>query len=192
MRPHAPVASARRAPGMVACLLFVLLVAGSAEALQIRFETRDLPDVGTGDLRELTLTLSPFDRGAGFGVSVLFSPDLYAGLEAPTPSSDWDLLLIQPDPALPDFGRYDLQARVASPSVAAPFVLSFVWLGSGEPGANPFEVYDPSFQTVETGATSSVPEAGTAWLGLGIAPLLLRSLRPLSRRPEGADAGGPR
>ena len=136
----------------IASCALLLLLGSSAGALQIGFETRDLADVNPGeDLRELRLTLSPFQRSAGFGVSVLFSPDLYADLQAPAPSPDWDLLLIQPDTQLPDFGRYDIQALVADPSVAQAFVVSFVWLGAGDPGPNPFEVYDPAFATVETG-----------------------------------------
>lgn len=177
-----------RFPALAPCLpvvlvlllvpLFVQLLASGASALQISFETRDLPDVIAGeDLRELSLRLGPFDRAAGFGVSVLFSPELYTALQAPAPSADWDLLLIQPDPLLPDVGRYDLQAQVANPSVAAPFVLSFVWLGSGDPGPNPFEVFDPSFATVETGVTTSVAEPGAGVLWLALAPLLRRGRR---------------
>lgn len=169
MRPKSPV----RLAALAGPLLLLLSIASASSALQISFETRDLPDVIAGeDLRELRLSLDDFDLGTGFGVSVLFSPALYSDLAAAAPDPDWDLLLLQPDPLLPDFGRYDIQAQVDDPSVAAPFVLSFVWLGSGEPGANPFEVYDPAFATIETGATTSVPEPATGLLLLGVAPLV--------------------
>jgi len=48
----------------------------------------------------------------------------------------------------------------------------FHWLGSGAPGAQGFEVYDPStFSLLETGSTSAVPEPPAA--GLALAGLLL-------------------
>lgn len=164
-------------------LLLLLSIASGASALQISFETRDLPDTVAGeDLRELRLTLDAFDHGAGFGVSVLFSPALYTSLAAVDPDADWDLLLLQPDPLLPDFGRYDIQALVDDPSVAAPFVLSFVWLGGSEPGPNPFEVYDPAFDTVEMGVTTSAPEPFAGLLLLAVAPLVAPLVAPRFRR----------
>ena len=40
----------------------------------------------------------------------------------------------------------------------------FDWLGTGSPGAQAFEFYDASFNTVEQGVTTPIPEPSTALL----------------------------
>lgn len=137
----------------------LLLAAPAAHSVKIQYEALDLADEITGeDLWQYTYRLDEFPFAANFGFSVLFDPARYRGLESPPPAvgPDWDVLSIPPDPLLADDGRYDAQALTASPSVAEPFSVTFIFLGTGTPGPQAFEVFEPSFSTVQTGFT--VPE----------------------------------
>ena len=136
-------------------------------ATSIRFEALDLPDTTPGeDLYRYEYSLSDFPHPAGYGFSIRFDPALYASLESPPPEvgPDWDLLSLQPDPGIPDDGLFDAQALVAAPATLAGFAITFVWLGPGAPGSQPFEIYDPTFSTIESGATVVVPEPTTLTL----------------------------
>ena len=88
-------------------------------------------------------------------------------------NSDWDILVLQPDTFLPDNGVYDALALINNPSLLDTFSLSFVWLGTGTPGSQSFELYDNTFNVIETGVTrtngTNVPEPTTIFLlGSGI------------------------
>lgn len=154
---------------------------GAAQAITVRFESLDLPDTTPGqDLRQYRYTVSDFTFTAGHGFDVLFDPALYQALEDPPPpvNADWDVIVLQPDPVLPDVGRYDALAVVDNPSLADLFTVSFVWLGTGTPGAQPFEVFDSSFQVIASGRTAplavAVPEpASLVLIGLGLGGLAL-------------------
>ena len=90
----------------------------------------------------------------------------------------------QPDTAIPDDGAYDALALQDGASLADSFVVSFVWLGSGVPGSQFFEVYDPDFNTIESGETAPVPEPATILLvGSG-----LLALAGLGKRVKKATA----
>ena len=82
-------------------------------------------------------------------------------------------ILQQPNAAnLPPFdrGMFDAFALVDNPSVAGTFAVSFVYLGSGSPGAQPFEVFAANSNLLESGLTSpaatAIPEPSTALLSL--------------------------
>ena len=156
----------------------LLLGAGPAAATRIAYLATDLPDTGPEDLWQLEYVVSQRTFGAGFGFSILFPPEDAAGL-APVASgveADWDVLVLQPEPLLASAGRYDAQARSDGASLLLSFVVRFFWSGAGDPGAQAFEVYDPSFAVVETGQTVPVPEPGTALLlALGVAALARRA-----------------
>lgn len=157
----------------------LILNAAASHALTISYVAADLPDTIPGqDLWEITYSLDAFPFSAGYGFSVLFDPALYSGLEDPPPivNDDWDVIVLQPDLLLPDPGRYDALSLAATPSIADPFRVSFVFLGIGMPGSQPFEVYNPSFNTVQSGFTV-VPEPGTGALVL-VGLLLARGQRP--------------
>jgi len=106
---------------------------------------------------------------------VYFDPLLYGTLTAEvSPSADWDVrILQQPNAAnLPPFdrGMFDAFALVDNPSVAGTFAVSFVYLGSGSPGAQPFEVFAANSNLLESGLTSpaatAIPEPSTVLLSL--------------------------
>lgn len=192
--------SARASPLTAALFLITTaLPLGSSEALAVRFEAVDLNDSVPGEDRwEYRYFLengSPFAEGQGF--AVLFDPSLYDALE-PVPSSAtaWDILALQPDPELPDFGAYDAQAVADAPPLGASFRIQFVWEGSGAPSSQPFVVYDGDLSVLEAGETQLVPEPAGEWLTgvalLGLGGLLLRRRRAaraqiLATRGAGAN-----
>jgi hypothetical protein len=166
--------------------LFLIFLAfpGSAQATTIQFTATDLSDAlgPGGDLWQYSYVVSEFAFPMNDDFGILFSPSLYRDLENPPPPvTDWDILTLQPDPALPADGLYDALALVDNASLANMFTVRFVWLGgsSTTPGSQPFTITEFDAQgnfvrVVETGqTTSAVPEPGTfVLLGIGLVGLL--------------------
>jgi hypothetical protein len=155
-------------------------------AVTIRYQVSNLSDVNAGeDLWQYIYTVEDFPFDADYGFSILFDEDLFEQLESPPPpvNADWDVITLQPDLNLPDEGRYDALALSATPSLSDVFVVSFVWLGPGAPASQPFEIFDPNFETIETGATLLLPEPSAALLaGLVLFGLCARCERRILRR----------
>lgn len=137
----------------------------AASGTEIFYEAHDLADATPGtDLWQYSYSVQDFVFPAGFGFSILFDYTRYGRMEPPAPAGDdWDVIVLQPDPALPADGLYDALALMGSPSLSNAFVQTFVWLGPGTPESQPFAVYDSSFQTIDTGLTA-VPEPSTGML----------------------------
>jgi hypothetical protein len=114
--------------------LFLILLAspGSTQATTIQFTATDLNDTlgPGGDLWQYSYAVSGFTFPMNYDFSILFSPNLYRDLENPPPPvTAWDVLTLQPDPALPADGLYDALALVDNASLANPFTVRFLWLG---------------------------------------------------------------
>jgi hypothetical protein len=143
--------------GLGLCAAFLL--SGGAWAT-ISYTAVDLTDDPTGgDLWQYRYTVTgSFLTFAGFEIE--FDGGLYDQLEDPatSPNSDWLVTITQPDPGLGTSGFYSATAQVDGPSLADEFALSFIWLGKEKPGAQPFNVFDANFVTVESGLTTAVPE----------------------------------
>ena len=161
----------------VHAILFVLAVAlliifsGNSYATTISYQASNLSDTTPGeDLWQYSYSLSGYSFNQNYGFTILFDYLLYSNLEDPPPfvNSEWDLLVFQPDLSLTAGGVYDALALVDSASLADAFTVSFVWLGSGTPGFQPFQVYNPDFETIESGRTTSgaaaIPEPATLLL----------------------------
>lgn len=127
--------------------------------------------------------------------TIFFDLGLYSALQVFSNPSDWDSLVAQPDPALPDDGFFDalaLGGGIATGSGQGGFSVQFEWLGGALPAAQFFTVVDPvTFETLDSGLTeartSVVPEPGTLWL-LGTAlTLSARSMRKKYRGGRDAD-----
>ena len=111
-------------------------------------------------------------------------------MRTPVPAN-WDVLVIQPDLALPDDGFLDALALVDNPPLGQPFLLSFVWLKSGSPGTQTFELYDTTsgFQILPGGvSTAVIPEPGAFGFSaaIGIAGWCLWR-RPQRTKPTKVD-----
>jgi len=152
-------------------------LASAASAVTITYQATDLVDVVPGqDLWRYSYSVSGSFVAFG-GFNIFFSPGLYRSLENPPSgvNADWLVSSTEPNAGLPADGLYSATALVSSPSLANLFTVSFVWLGSGSPGSQFFEVFDDTFSISETGQTQlaapggRVPVPGTAILiGLGL------------------------
>lgn len=109
----------------------------------------------------------------------------------------WAESLVQPSPGLLADGllTYTLISVAGVTLSDEKATVGFSWLGSGRPGAQPFEVFDESFNVVEFGKTiaqvdpsppplppTGIPAPGTFELILGVASLGLGSLLRRRRR----------
>jgi len=165
----------------MAAALIPLSMAPAARAAAIRYEAANLVDATPGEdlwLYRYRVEDAVFPAGNGF--SVFFDLGLYEQLvAAAAPNPDWDVIAIQPDAGLVSDGFYDALAGVGPASLADRFEVSFVWLGVGTPGSQPFVLYDESFQTLESGRTTLIPEPSTAvTLALGLVAIGARRRAP--------------
>ena len=146
-------------------------------------------------LWQYTYAVSDFVFDTDYGFTIFFDYQLYTNLEDPPPSvnSEWDTIVWQPDLSIPgggDDGAYDALALADGASLADSFTVSFVWLGSGTPGAQSFDVYYSSntiFNTIDSGQSAPVPEPATILLvGSGLVGLvaLKRKKRPRNRKHQ--------
>jgi len=161
----------------VICSFAILtLPVGNAHATSIIYEAVDLANTTPGeDLWQYNYSVSDYTFNADYGFTIYFDYNLYGDLEdSPTsPNSDWDVLTWDPDTVLPDDGVYDALASVNGASLADLFKVDFIWLGQGNPGSQPFEVYDNTWNVIESGNTAPIPEPGTILLvGSGLLGLV--------------------
>ena len=136
------------------------------------YAATDLADTTPGeDLWQYSYTVSDYSFGVDYCFTIYFDVSLYSDLGDPPPyvNDDWDIIVLQPDTSLPDDGVYDALAWVNDASLADIFTVSFVWLGSGIPDSQYYEVYDDSWNIVESDETAPVPEPATIiLLGIGL------------------------
>jgi hypothetical protein len=125
-------------------LLAVLVVfTGCATANTVTFTTTLVTPGAPGvAVWENDYTLSGFSFVQYEDFQLLFDPAVFQTLlnGAATPSSDWDLLLVQPDPGLPAAGVYDMMALANGPSFAGPFSVQYMLLGSTPPASQVYQV----------------------------------------------------
>jgi hypothetical protein len=174
----------QRIPFLAVAAMFSLLATVNATTLQ--FVATDLADVTPGeDLWRYEYKVEGNTFSQGQFVDVLFDPLLYGALTAgPSPGGDWDVAVLQqPAPVnLPPFDRgiFDAFALVNDPSIDGIFSVNFVYLGSGSPGSQPFEIYASDAALLESGFTTPsgtvVPEPSTL-LTLAFAAVAVACLR---------------
>jgi hypothetical protein len=133
-----------------------------AGAATIIFTATDLVDSMPGqDLWEYSYRVSDLALAANQGFAIRFDQTLYLDLQSPPPwvNGAWNVMTLQPDLGLNADGLYDALALQGNPSLANSFSINFVWLGSGTPGAQPYEIYDTDFATLARGETVAPPPA---------------------------------
>jgi hypothetical protein len=136
----------------------------SSFGTDIQYQATDLPDSVPGeDLWQYHYVVSgSFAPFTGF--NILFDPTQYGALsDASGGGGNWDTLSLDPDPLFPADGIFSASVSSSATQTSAEFDVTFVWLGSGTPAEQGFEVFDDLFNVVETGQTtpSSGPPADT-------------------------------
>jgi len=111
--------------------------------------------------------------------TIFFDHTLFGNLGGATGPAGWDLLVIQPDDAIPAAGFFDglapAGAGIAPGASLGGFSVSFDYFGPGMPGAQVFSIVDPlTFIELDSGMTGSgvvpVPVSGTfGLLAIGLA-----------------------
>ena len=181
-------------PGLAGLLtVFLFTFSSPGRAATVIFEATNLADTTPGeDLWRYSYTPGDFTFAAGQGFTVVFDRALFSQLQSPPSfiNADWDALSLQPDLALNSDGFYDALALRNAPSLADPFKVNVVWLGTGAPGPQPFTIYDTNFQPLAQGQTTNVPEPSAlalllaaSWLA---APATSRPARGRSHKPRSA------
>lgn len=179
-------AGARGIPILLGLLAATAFLPTSARGVTIDGFATLVQDLGPdGKLVDIRYDVSGFTQAAGFGIDILFDPDLYSPdvfvlLQKP---AGWDVLMLLPDANLPDDGALDALATVDS-ALGGIFRVRVKYLGTGLPPDQPFEVFNASFAVVETGVVPVTPEPSTlTLLGLGLLGIgCARSLRRTRRR----------
>ena len=109
--------------------------------------------------------------------TVFFEYGLYANLSIDNPKANWDGIVSNPDLVLsaPVPGFYDALALAGIPrgSSEGGFRVSFDWMGTGTPGAQYFEVVNPStYETLASGTTAVPLPSAFLLLGSGLLTLI--------------------
>ena len=169
-----------------------------AGKLTAKFENKADVVVGN-DLWEVTYRLIEPPLTLDQGFTIYFDYRGFSSINlVSSPDPGWDVLIIQPDLALPDDGFVDGLATVTGLPPGEAFVVSFDWLGPKVPGSQHFEVYDLSgggFQVVLDGTTTVldgiIPESGfglatgsVALMALGVLQLWASHWRRSDNRPS--------
>jgi hypothetical protein len=124
-----------------------------------------------------------FDDGVAW-VSIDFETHLYdaSSLVIRQLSAGWDGQVLAPtlgDPA--QFDVFTTTGVLGRGGIATSFMIEFTWLGSGQPGAQDFKIWDPQsfdlqYQGRSVPAGATVPEPET-WQLLALALLAAAGMR---------------
>ncbi len=159
--------------------LTALLLGAQVQAVSIDIKYDALADTSAGqDIWRYSYRVNG-NFAAFTGFTVLFDSTLYGSLEDPLPAPnpmEWLSSTIQPTFGAAD-GLYTAIAQKDDAALADPFTVRFVWLGTGTPGPQSFEVFDDGFNVIDTGSTSpfgapAIPEPGSLLLVAGALGLL--------------------
>ena len=177
-------------------LALILLVCCWSKPLSAALITTDVFHV-SDDVWEYYYTI---ENNTDFTIeqfALFFPADTYRNLVNISTVPDWDILLFNYDDGLfpEDEGFFDalaLEAGIAPGATLSGFGVRFKFIGSGDFGAQLFEVYDPlnfeagpidSGQTPAIAAPTQVPlPAGWSLLALGVLLLMLTTKYRYSER----------
>jgi hypothetical protein len=166
-----------------------MCIGTQAWPLSVVYTAVDLADgVSGADRWRYDYTLSG-DLGEFEGVNLLFAYGTYQALQvvtAPDPSA-LSYYLAQPVPALAADGLFTVSAVRPVVGENLGFSVAFDYLGSGAPGAQPYERFDANFTLTGSGMTTpalpAVPEPATSTLLLvSLAALALALRRQRAQR----------
>ena len=117
--------------------------------------------------------------------TIYFDTSHYSNLAVNSSPAGWNSLVAQPDSNIPANGFFDsltFAQGIAPTSILGGFSATFTYLGSGTPGAQPFEIVDSAFNVIDSRLTQAipVPEPSQSWLfaaGLGLLAVTTRPKR---------------
>jgi len=151
-------------------ILFFLFISNSTQAATIKYDVNNIS--GNQWSYEYTVHNDTLSSDIEW-FAIYFDYNLYENLQILSTPSNWDPLVFQPDTGLPSDGVYDifaLSTGIAPSSSLSGFILQFDYLGIGTmPGSQAFEIFDPSFNIIDTGSTSlsvgqQIPEPNIIFL----------------------------
>jgi hypothetical protein len=106
-----------------------------------------------------TYHVSGFPFMANQELDILFAPELFGALLNGVAGPDFDVMLFQPDDPPGRPGHYSALALIDNASTLTSFSVEFTFIGSGQPGSQPFVInqYDHAgwfISTIGSGVTS--------------------------------------
>lgn len=175
-------------------LALLLLVSSWSKPLSAALITTDIIYV-SGDIWEYHYTIENNTTVTIEQFALYFPSDIYQDLIDISTLPDWDILLFQPGALFPeDDGIFDALVfgqGIAPDAILSGFAVRFTFIGSGDFGAQLFEVYDPtSFDILNSGQTPAIAAptqvpTPTGWslLLLGLGLIYLSTRQSCDRRP---------
>ena len=144
--------------GMTILVLCCICVVPATNAETIVYEATDLTDLVPGeDLWKYTYTVSGYTFNSESLFGTYFDGALSSNLKDPTPNnSAWKSLVLPGDDADPT-SIYSAFSLIDAPSLEDPFMVSFIWTGTGSPGPQEYFVVDSAGIFAEGTTQSSVP-----------------------------------
>lgn len=175
---------------LLTAALMSLSIVGSGHATRMLYTVESISGsdwryLYTIDNNTLLQTIDEF--------TLYFDRTRYANLAVQSSPSNWDSLVVQPDNTIPADGYFDslsLLEGIAPGASLSGFSVMFTYLGSDTPGPQPFDIVDASFNVVDSGVSTPVPEPipepTTAWLIVGGLLMLLgrETMSQKSSRPS--------
>lgn len=124
-----------------------------ADPFQIQFTTTNISSSTCQSCWQYTYLISGHDFLSGESFNVDFGSQ-YSNVDtAPPAPSGWTTAGASFDLTLNSAGFYTAQALANGSSLAGPFTVDFMFLGSGTPGSQTWELFDPNFATLQSGVT---------------------------------------
>ncbi len=156
----------------VTCLLFACLQ--PAIATTINYDVTNV----SGNTWQYNYTVN--NDTLGFDIdefTVYFDFGVYQNLSVISAPLTWDPVVVEPGNFLNNDGYYDslaLLGGVAPGGSLGGFSVRFDYLGTGNPGAQFFEIVDPvDFSVLDSGLTNFIPVPPAVWLfGTGLIGLM--------------------
>ena len=177
----------RRAPIRRLLVAIALIAAAKLEATTVNVEITGLG----GNAYHFEYFVSGIQFQTNQELDIQFDPALFGALSNPTSGPGFDVMIFQPNNPPGSSGDYSALALVNNPS-SLEFGVDVIFLGSGPPGSQPFEInqFDAMgrfVSTLQSGTTqplvqSAAPEPGS-WTMAGAGLLLYGAWRGMRRRP---------
>jgi hypothetical protein len=149
--------------GKAALLSFSIFCASAATAAPIITYTATNVNGSTWTYQYTLTNMAP--TGVVSEFTTWFDRNKYSNLSVVATPATWDSIAIQPDFGIPADGFFDSLSLGAGLGVNASltgFSVRFNYLESGTPGAQPFEIINPStFLTLYSGTTSLAASGGS-------------------------------